>query len=200
MIKRLSVWCAFGLLVACNNNPTREPQADSAEVITDNTDANLQLPDQQDSVLFNKLVVTGTFRQFQVSEAVGEMGWTGIFRNDTGYYAVPTQLFATRVPGAGGDTIDMEIAADNRDSLLVAVSSKLGLPSGYIKTASLPEDPCITAGKRFRLKFEDQLYELFATGDTTRPNAVSRYRLYISTERNGEKRTQLIGAVPQFRW
>lgn len=210
----------FFVLTACNNFNTQT--ADKVEISqTDTFVANPIVgvrstenlsPDNAifpfDSLLKTKVLTTGNFHSDEVWETADKEKWYGIFKNTEGFYLQKTTVKTKRVHDEIVDENEnektgWEVTTANKDSNIILIEALPYLADRKIQSLALSKN-FIYADESLTVSYLGNQYRIFATGckkkEQQDPEAfeVRNYKLYLTININGKKKTQLLAAQPDF--
>lgn len=215
----LTLTFAVMVLTACthsNPQPTVENQT-SIEEDTNSVATNIQ--EEKDTIdddlsVFHpdsnytaKILTAGSFHHDEVSENAENQQWYGLFEGEQGSYLAQTKIKTESVRDEILDKNDektgWEVSVINDDPCIILIESLSFLTNRKIQSFEF-ENNYIYPQDTFVFTYLGIKYKIFATGKKSKgPQSpegfgIQNYKLYLTADIRGERRTSLLAAQPGF--
>ncbi|MEO6148634.1 MAG: hypothetical protein ABIP28_00655 [Mucilaginibacter sp.] len=161
-----------------------------------------------DSLVYPVNITTaGSFHSNEVIKKASSLKWTGIFKNDTGYYLAPATVKTQHFEDIGdeaGQKTGIDIIVDNAESCALLISGMNGL--SMRKIDAMPGKMAPMPGEKQGFTYKGTQYLLYAFGNKqpwdikAKEYTITNYRLYISATINGRKIEQLLLGAPNISY
>lgn len=210
----------FGIY-ACNNSVEQvQSEKQNSDTIIDNTSSEIQKNiDTTDSnhqtspeikIENLKILRTGDFHDDEVWDNADHETWFGLFKSEQGFYLKKTKVNTQRVNDpivdSENEKTGWEISTNNKDVCLILISHKeplTFLTDRNVKNVAFSKNH-IYPGDTLTFKYLGIEYKIFATGKKKKISPESEqfdvqdYKLYIKAIIEGQNRTSLLVAQPNF--
>ncbi|RVU02400.1 hypothetical protein EOD41_00210 [Mucilaginibacter limnophilus] len=139
------------------------------------------------------VILTGDFHGDEVPDNAARLKWSGVFKSDSGYYIVPTNIKVSVVKDEilddDGNKTGKRVETANKDTAVILVSGKI-LKTG--KVNKVPVKSLVFPGEKQVFTFKGSTYTLSATGQKiSEKNSelymLTNYRLFLSGIKDGRQ-------------
>lgn len=216
----ISILLPFLGLTACSSESNQITQKSNiiptdtliASSTTDQTTVDTTNYDEAffpvDSLLPFKVLTTGTFHEDEVSATIDKEKWYGLFKDNSKYYLAETSIQTKRVHDAvldetEDDKTGWEVSNSIADSNFILIGRLPFLVARDVEDKRLSKK-FIYPDQTISFSFLGNQYKLYATGRKKKVQSdpeyyeVWNYKLFITATINGQEKTQLLVAQPDF--
>jgi len=161
-----------------------------------------------DSLFTTKVLTVGTFHDDEVWESADKEKWFGLFKSNKGFYLQETKLKTKRVYDQIVDENEnektgWEVQTINKDTSIILIEVSKFLTPHNVQEANLSKEQ-VFPGDTLRINYLGIDYKIFATGGKKKVQDdpewfdVWNYKLYLTARINGQEKTSLLVAQPNF--
>lgn len=213
--------CVVFGITACNNSNRQHNNVNivsavdtltnavgTTHTVDSDTNSNKFATFPIDSCFSTKVLTVGTFHGDEVWDNADREKWFGLFQGKAGFYLAETTLKMRRVNDPVVDEHEnqktgWDVQTINKDTAIILMEGKNALTAHRVEEAILPKKQVLPADT-IQIKYLGIDYKIFATGGKKKvqnnPDSfeVWNYKLYLTADIKGKKRTSLLVAQANF--